>query len=94
MKFDKYDIFTGCSALKTVTFPSTALCVEIRFSGCKNLSAIYIKVSDNIYWIALNKIQDHADDLKIYVPTGKVDEYKQKGDCSNFKDRIVGYDFN
>ena len=90
-----HEVFDGCSALRTITFPSTTYCFNFWFRGCKNLSAIYIKATDE--WatssIGFNLLQDHADDLKIYVPTEKLDEYKQATGFSNVKDRIFGYDF-
>lgn len=90
-----HEVFDGCSALRTITFPSTTYNFNFSFKGCKNLSTIYIKATDE--WatksIGFNLMQDHADDLKIYVPREKVDEYKQSEGFANVKDRIVGYDF-
>lgn len=90
-----HEVFDGCSALKTITFPSTTFYFNFWFRDCKNLSTIYIKATAiSFNFTGFNLMQDHADDLKIYVLREKLDEYKQATGFANVKDRIFGYDFD
>ena len=70
------DAFKGCSALTEIEIPAGVETIGgDAFTGCTNLNTIIVRGKEPAY-ITLKTFDAH-DGLKIYVPTDKVETYKQ-----------------
>lgn len=103
-------MFRKCENLESITLPSTITAIGMKvFSGCKKLKEIYIKsevppiapkeyivsgginknLTDN--WLLFNNIDN---DIKIYIPTGSLDRYKEAKGWNEFQDLFVEIDYS
>lgn len=100
-------IFLDCTSLETVTIGSNVRYMPSSSSGggifasCENLKKVVIKSEyliedpDSLkYWFPMKGMDTrykHRDELKIYVPAGQEDRYKEA--MPEYKDQIIGMDF-
>lgn len=86
--------FYMCTSLVSVTLPSTLTRLGgSDFESCESLKTVYCKAINPPTGVDSCSFAPCSDELKIYVPTDSVDEYKAASGWSNYADRIVGYDF-
>ncbi len=86
--------FCENSNLTSITIPDTVVAIqELVFSGCENLTTIFIKNPNVITVEGTLTATGFSSDLKIYVPTTSVDAYKTANRWSSYANRIIGYDF-
>ena len=88
------DIYYGAfshTAIQSIVLPENLTKLgSYTFYGCKYLKNVYCEATTPPS-IGSNVFYDTADELTIYVPNESVELYKSK--WSNWKDKIVGYDF-
>ena len=79
------------TAIQSIVLPKNlAKLGSYTFYGCKYLKNVYCEATTPPS-IGSKVFYDTADELTIYVPNESVELYKSK--WSNWKDKIVGYDF-
>ena len=84
--------FNGCDKLTSITMNSVFSIGEIAFCGCDALKSVYCN-NTSIPTGGKDMFQDTSDDLVIYVPVNRVNDYKNAEYWSDYADRIVGYNF-
>lgn len=88
------DAFRGCSALTEITLPSTLENIgKDVFYGCNNLKSLTCKSEEPPTYDLLSGPGTLGNglnnDLKIYVPSGSVDDYKNENTIwGQYKDKI------
>lgn len=85
------EAFAQCKGLTSVTLPDCLTSMTNAFYECPGLYEVYCRPVVPPY--VGNSFTGTRGDLRIYVPSGSVDSYKQDSGWSQYADRIVGYDF-
>lgn len=83
--------FDGCKGLTKISLPKSIKAIHYyAFCGCNNLKEIYCKSLTPPY---INHFySDYHEDVKVYVPIGLKDKYKQD-DYWSYIDNVVEIDF-
>lgn len=85
--------FQECTGIKRVTIGSGVKKIYAGvFYDCANLAELYCMPTTPPAMSEM-ALTNCSSELKIYVPSGSVDAYKAAEGWSEYKNRIVGYDF-
>jgi len=79
--------FSGCTSLTSVTILAVVNINDSAFSGCSALTSVTVW-NNNPPTLGSNVFESAHPDLKIYVPFGIVDDYKDADDWSVYADKI------
>lgn len=98
-----YAAFADCSSIKSITIPNSVTEIECdAFSGCSGLNAVYCESKTpptalfyRFFWdlFGYDYSCDADHHIKIYVPRGSVEAYKNADGWRQYADDFVGYDF-
>ena len=88
-----WSCFSNCTSLTNITIPeSIREFSEEVFYNCTSLSAVYCKPIEPPY-IGNFVFENTAANLKIYVPSESLENYKKEYGWREYADKIEGYDF-
>lgn len=80
--------FYGCDHLESVTIPSSISNInDSAFDGCESLESLTM-ISEIPPIIGTNVFRNTSNELKIYVPDGSVDAYKEASGWSEYASKI------
>lgn len=79
-KISEYGCFSGCTQLKTITFPSTLKFIDGEmFDGCSNLKTIICKATTPPDYGRRNPFEGFSkSECALYVPQASLETYKKK----------------
>lgn len=84
--------FANCVSITTIDLPDCLTSMRDVFTGCHGLYKVYCRSITPPTFVGAS-FSGARGDLRIYVPSGSVDSYKQASGWSQYSNRIVGYDF-
>ncbi len=92
------DFFTDCTRLTDVIFPTSLKTFTRTFSGCLNLTNVYMKSmtppAEGWSESAIKNYFSDSYNVTIWVPMSAVETYKNDDVWGYWADRIKGYDFD
>jgi hypothetical protein len=92
------DFFMDCTRLTDVIFPTSLKTFTRTFSGCLNLTNVYMKsMTPPAEGLSKSEIKKYFSDsynVTIWVPMSAVETYKNDDVWGYWADRIKGYDFD